>query len=885
MKHILLFLFVSLFFCVGYGQKSNLLLPPMGTPNPKTIHYGVERLRTGIMNAGDTAGKLSSSIIDSSVLFSSGGAGVPACGCDKWRREPNKPHKDGTTDLVLRFVCDSVNGSPIVFGGLDNSSVYNESTGFLGIGTSSTKLVAHNFYDKPNIIFIVGDDIGFEVPHVNGGQSYTTPNIDYLANNGVNFSHCEASPLCATSRMMLLTGKYNSRNYSIWGWMNNGQKTIGNLMQNAGYKTGFFGKLQLFSRDSDIVNMGFEKYTVFGVTDWDNTPNTYKYKNPVLYSNGEVRTNDSDMLNKFGDDVLTHRLFDFIDSNKTQPFFAYYPMALCHEPFSPTPDDAAFANWNPLLHESDSSYFPSMVKYMDKKIGQIIAHVRAQGLEDNTIIVFLGDNGTPTQVTSLYNGQLLQGGKGHTTEAGTHVPLMVYWENHIIPGNYDGLVDFTDFFKTLADVTNTTSLSSYGVLDGRSFYPALMGLPQVQRDFVYCHFDPNPDFTTHPRIWVQNKGYKLYDSSSNTQAGNFYNLTTDANEKHPLKDSKLTPTETALKLYFLSMLDTLPFPTPFPVLSSSFANNITESSATIGANIVSTSGVPLIQRGTLLAANANGAGFSSNRVFENTSVKGNFQQTRNNLWPQTPYAFTVYAMNANKSNNTGFIQDSFITSSNPPTAQPTSLYLRAGYTCSADSISLTWNAAKFPYSGATKAGYLLVYSIHGISLVSPSNRKNPADIVKAGCGYVDMYSTLPNKPPLIATLLNNSHDSGYYFMLIPYTWNGVDSETHNYLTNGALTYHLTCGSGIHRISALPVINSIKEADVKVYPNPTQTYFNLVAPPEKINVKVFDIYGKSVDEFSGNQQSYSFGQNYISGTYIVQIIEGIKVKNIKVVKAR
>src|SRR3982750_4119348 len=90
---------------------------------------------------------------------------------------------------------------------------------------------------KPNIIFIVGDDIGYEIPAIDGGKSYSTPNIDKLAGDGIRFTQCRSAGLCSPSRFMLLTGKYNFRNYSIWGIMDTTQQTIGNMLRDAGYAT------------------------------------------------------------------------------------------------------------------------------------------------------------------------------------------------------------------------------------------------------------------------------------------------------------------------------------------------------------------------------------------------------------------------------------------------------------------------------------------------------------------------------------------------------------------------------------------------------------------------------------------------------------------------
>ncbi len=112
---------------------------------------------------------------------------------------------------------------------------------FLVVLSSNTNILAQQ---KPNVIFILADDLGYDLLSVNGNKSYTTPNIDSMAHHGIIYT-CEGTPLCSPSRCMLLTGKYNFRNYSNWGYMNDSEKTFGNVMQDAGYKTGFFGKLQL----------------------------------------------------------------------------------------------------------------------------------------------------------------------------------------------------------------------------------------------------------------------------------------------------------------------------------------------------------------------------------------------------------------------------------------------------------------------------------------------------------------------------------------------------------------------------------------------------------------------------------------------------------------
>ena len=204
---------------------------------------------------------------------------------------------------------------------------------------------------KLNIILILGDDVGYEVPAYTGGQSYSTPNIDYMAAHGLQFTHCNGAPMCSPSRFMLLTGKYNFRNYfdNSWGDLGLDQRTIANMMRNAGYKTCVAGKWQLDNGDTAIKTFGFDKYSVtypfkFGTDEEDG--HTHLYKDPSVYQRGAFLP-QSKIQGKYGEDMFLNYVFNFIDSNKNNPFFVYWAPNLCHQPFSPTPDDAAFATWDP----------------------------------------------------------------------------------------------------------------------------------------------------------------------------------------------------------------------------------------------------------------------------------------------------------------------------------------------------------------------------------------------------------------------------------------------------------------------------------------------------------------------------------------------------------
>src|SRR5678815_3439753 len=115
---------------------------------------------------------------------------------------------------------------------------------------------------KPNIILILADDVGYKSLTCNGGNLYSTPNIDALAKNGMRFTQCHASSGCCPSRFMLLTGKYNFRNYTEWGVMDRNQKTIAKMLKDAGYKAGYYGKWQLDGGDVSVHSFGFDNYAI-----------------------------------------------------------------------------------------------------------------------------------------------------------------------------------------------------------------------------------------------------------------------------------------------------------------------------------------------------------------------------------------------------------------------------------------------------------------------------------------------------------------------------------------------------------------------------------------------------------------------------------------------
>ena len=243
----------------------------------------------------------------------------------------------------------------------------------------------------PNVILIMADDIGYEGLSINGSTSYNTPFLDSLALNGINFTNTLSQPLCTPSRVKIMTGKYNFRNYEHFSYLDSNQKTFGNLFKENGYKTAIVGKWQLNGLrigdvDRKIANdntrpykFGFDEYSLWQLT--KPKQNGERFANPLIEQNGNFLPRDE---NSYGPDIVSDYAVEFIKRNKDNPFFIYYPMLLVHDPFVPTPDSP---EWSSLETRStpDTRYFIDMVNYMDKIVGKIINELKQQDIFENCI--------------------------------------------------------------------------------------------------------------------------------------------------------------------------------------------------------------------------------------------------------------------------------------------------------------------------------------------------------------------------------------------------------------------------------------------------------------------------------------------------------------------
>lgn len=408
-------------------------------------------------------------------------------------------------------------------------------------------------FSKPNIILIMADDMGYECISSNGSLSYSTPIIDSLAENGIKFTHCISQPLSTPSRVKIMTGLYNYRNYEYFGYLNPNQKSFGNVMKDGGYSTLIAGKWQLnglafnlegYKDNSRPNHFGFDEYCLWQLTEQKSKGE--RYSNPYIEQNGKVLNTDED---NYGPDIFTDYIIDFINRNETNPFFIYYPMVLVHNPFVPTPDSDEWAE-KYQRYKGSKEYFKDMVEYTDKIIGKIANTLRERGLDKNTILIFTGDNGTNRSITSNTVSGLVHGFKGNTTDAGTHVPMIAYWPEGIKKGKvYNGLIDFNDFFPTLAEIAKIPVES-----DGKSFYDLLKGKKINSKESILVHYDPmwGKNVNKYRNRFSMTTDYKLY------QDGKFYNLQKDLLEQGSLTNDQLNKTELRLKSKLQEELDRAP---------------------------------------------------------------------------------------------------------------------------------------------------------------------------------------------------------------------------------------------------------------------------------------------------------------------------------------
>jgi arylsulfatase A len=370
------------------------------------------------------------------------------------------------------------------------------------VGATLTHPALLEAAEKPNIVLIMADDMGYEALSVNGSESCKSPNLDRLAAGGVRFTNCFSNPICTPSRAKIMTGQYNVRNYVKFGMLDRGQTTFAHLLKAAGYATCIAGKWQLGNQTDSPQHFGFEQsclwqHTRSGRSKENGKTIDRRFVNPQLEYNGTEKDYTD---GEYGPQVCTDFICDFIESNKDNPFLVYYAMILTHCPFDPTPDST---DWDPkrlgsTTYKGDRNdpqrHFRDMVAYADKVVGQIVAQLEESGVRDNTLLIFTGDNGTDKPIVTAWNGTKVAGAKGTMTDAGMR----------------DDLVEFCDVMPTLCEVTDAELPADYPG-DGSSIAPVLQDNASARvKDWIYIWY--------RGQVMVRNKQYSLLAKTDGSNA-------------------------------------------------------------------------------------------------------------------------------------------------------------------------------------------------------------------------------------------------------------------------------------------------------------------------------------------------------------------------------
>ncbi len=389
-----------------------------------------------------------------------------------------------------------------------------------------------------NFLIVLADDLGASTVGCYGNRTMRTPNLDRMAAQGVRFETCYATPLCSPTRVSFMTGRYPQRTgwYNFIGRVTTRKErieadeiTFGDVVKTRGYKTGLSGKWQLgliTKHPTMIHDNGFDDYFSWAWNQGglpEGSPNhdpRQRYWHPAIIENGKyVPTKPKD----YGPDLFSDWTLNFMKRHRNEPFLAYHSMVLIHEPWEATPDSNGKGGLEPC------------VAYMDKEMGKLLRGLDDLGLRDNTVVLFMGDNGTG------------QDGKGSVTERGVRVPMIVSG-----PGIRKGhvsreLIDCSDVLPTIAELAGAPLPSV--PIDGHSFAWELQGKRGKPREWIFSYLAY--ERMLRDKRWLLEGDGKFYDCGESRDGSGYRDV------------SKSTdPEVAAARSRFAAILEKLPAPPP-----------------------------------------------------------------------------------------------------------------------------------------------------------------------------------------------------------------------------------------------------------------------------------------------------------------------------------
>ncbi len=397
---------------------------------------------------------------------------------------------------------------------------------------------------KPNILVILADDLGYGELGCQGfTQQVPTPNIDSIAKNGVRFTSGYVSgPYCSPTRAGFMTGRYQQR---FGHEFNPGpaeaavenfglpltETTIGNRLKAAGYATGWFGKSHLgYKPPFHPLKRGFDEFFGFLGGAHDYLDAASDKANPILKGTEPV-DNIGYTTEAFGQQAV-----NFIAKHKSEPWFCYLPFNAVHAPLEST---ATYLERFTSIEDKRRRTYCAMEAAMDDAIGKVLAQIRANGQEENTLIIFFSDNGGPTPSTTSGNGPL-RGFKAQTWEGGIRVPFMMQWKNRIPAGQVDDRPVIQLDIQPTALAAAGVAIKPEWKLDGVNLLPYIAGkqLSAAPHDALYWRF--GQQIALRAGDWKLVKGAGMPGmqggraGKADTQDAELYNVTKDIGEKENL---------------------------------------------------------------------------------------------------------------------------------------------------------------------------------------------------------------------------------------------------------------------------------------------------------------------------------------------------------------
>ncbi|TVP43689.1 MAG: DUF4976 domain-containing protein [Mongoliibacter sp.] len=432
--------------------------------------------------------------------------------------------------------------------------------------------------EKPNVLFILVDDLGWMDIGAYGSEFYETPNIDRLAESGVKFTNAyTASPVCSPTRASIMTGKYPSKTYHTdwfgapqpWNYQNHWTKnkplipaeynpnleleeyTLAEAFKDAGYHTFFAGKWHLGETAEFWPEaQGFDINIGGNSKGAPSTGNKYfsPYDNPKMENGPE---------GEYLPLRLAQETVSFIENHQEKPFLAYLSFYSVHTPLMTTEElelkylrkrakmnlrdefEPEYANQNRTTQAH--AVYGGMVEAMDTAIGIVLESLEEHKLLENTIIVFFSDNGGLSTAEGSPTSNLpLRAGKGWLYEGGIRVPLLISWKNQIPAGKTNSSpVISNDFYPTLVDLAGfSNSFPGNGEMDGMSLKPFLMDPEaELEREALYWHYPHYGNQGGNPGSVIQEDGWKLIYFYEDDRI-ELYHLEKDLGERNDLAKSE-----------------------------------------------------------------------------------------------------------------------------------------------------------------------------------------------------------------------------------------------------------------------------------------------------------------------------------------------------------